>query len=166
MNAESLNVLVLCTGNSCRSIMAEGLITHHGRGRLRAFSAGSKPTGRVHPDALAMLAEHGIVLADPRSKSWDEFAQPGAPPVHLVITVCDNAAHETCPIWPGAPVQAHWGVPDPAHATGAAAERRAVFLMVYRALERRVRALCALPLETMSAAERAAALKRIHDTAE
>lgn len=142
MNA--LNVLILCTGNSARSILGESLINHHGAPRFKAYSAGSKPTGRVNPLALKTLQAHGISVKDARSKSWDEFALPSAPKMDVVITVCDSAAGETCPLWPGAPVKAHWGLPDPAAATGSEEQKLAEFERVYRMLEPRVRALVGL----------------------
>ena len=130
-----LNVLFLCTGNSARSIMAEAYLNHAGRGRFRAFSAGSHPTGRPNPLALATLAAHGVPAEAPRSKSWDEFAAEGAPLLDVVATVCDNAAGEVCPIWPAkagrAPRKLHWSFPDPAAATGSEAERRAAFEKVF-----------------------------------
>lgn len=144
-----LNVLVLCTGNSCRSIMAEGLLNHYGTGRIQAFSAGSFPTGNVHPISLATLKAHGMNAGGYRSKSWDEFT---GQPVDVVITVCDNAAGETCPLFLGAPIKAHWGVPDPAHFQGTAAEVEAEFNRVFAILERRVKALVALPLKTLDKA--------------
>ncbi len=114
MSAGPIHILVLCTGNSARSILGEALINHLGRGIFRAFSAGSHPTGKVHPLALATLMERGIATHGLRSKSWDEFTRPNAPLMDRIITVCDNAAGELCPIWPGAPLQDHWGLPDPA----------------------------------------------------
>ncbi|MBI4986182.1 MAG: arsenate reductase ArsC [Rhodocyclales bacterium] len=155
-------VLVLCTGNSARSILGEGLFNHFGARRVRAYSAGSKPAGQVNPVALETLANHGIAVADARSKSWDEFAAPGAPPIDFIFTVCGNAAAETCPVWPGHPTTAHWGIPDPAHIEPLAA-RRAAFEAAYQALERRVRAFLALPLETLDRAAIAAAARRIHE---
>ncbi len=143
-----LNVLFLCTGNSARSIMAEALLTAIGGGRFHAFSAGSHPAGQVHPLALETLAQQHVAAASARSKSWDEFAAPGAPHMDIVITVCDQAAAETCPTWPGQPVTAHWGVPDPAAATGAEAIR--AFRDACLTLRRRVELLAALPLDKLS----------------
>lgn len=152
------SILVLCTGNSCRSIMAEALFNHLGAARVRAYSAGSQPTGTVHPQSLATLERHGIPAAAYRSKSWDEFAET---PLNLVITVCDNAAGETCPIFFGAPLKAHWGAPDPAHFHGAEAETRAEFDRVFSLLQKRVDALLALPFETMDKADLTTELQRI-----
>lgn len=150
--ATMINVLFLCTGNSCRSIMAEALLQHYGKGRFRAFSAGSFPTGTVHPISLRTLQRHHIPALGFESKSWDAFKD--LVELHIVITVCDNAAGEVCPIFPGAPVRAHWGAPDPAHFKGTPEATDAEFDRVYGILERRVRALVALPLETMGAAQR------------
>ncbi|SEH45120.1 arsenate reductase ArsC [Magnetospirillum fulvum] len=138
------NVLVLCTGNSARSVLAEVLINALGEGKWRAYSAGSHPAGAVNPLTLAVLAEHGHAVEGLRSKSWDEFAVPSAPPMDLVITVCDNAAGEMCPIWPGHPSKLHVGFPDPAAATGSEAERLAVFRDIYRQIEAKIRRLIAL----------------------
>lgn len=143
------NVLVLCTGNSARSILGEALITHLGKGRLRGFSAGSHPKGAVHPMALETLARHGVPAPEARSKSWDEFAAPGAPPMTLVITVCDQAASEVCPVWPDHPATAHWGIPDPAAVTESADAQRRAFEQAFLTLEARVRLLVALPLEKL-----------------
>ena len=151
-------VRILCTGNSCRSVMAEGLVNHWGSGRFKAFSAGSFPTGQVNPMSLQTLARHGLPTEGYRSKSWDEFVDQQ---INIVITVCDAAAGESCPLFPGGPVKAHWGVPDPAHAVGTAEEVAAVFDRVYSQLERRVKALVALPVETMPQSELAAALASI-----
>ncbi|WP_374278868.1 arsenate reductase ArsC [Azonexus sp.] len=156
------NVLVLCTGNSARSILGEALFNHLGRGRLRAFSAGSRPTGRVHPVALETLAAHGVPLPEARSKSWEEFAGDGAPRIDFVFTVCAAAAGEACPVWPGRPATAHWGIADPAHVEPAEA-CRAAFEAAYRALERRIAAFVELPLERLSTAEIAAAARSIHE---
>ncbi len=156
------NILVLCTGNSARSILGEALFNHLGSGRLRAFSAGSQPAGQVNPVALETLEKHGIALPEARSKSWDEFASPGAPVIDYIFTVCASAAGETCPIWPGHPTTAHWGIADPAHVEPLAA-RQAAFERAYQLLRQRVEAL---PLETMSAAEIKAAAQRIHQECE
>ena len=144
MTERPVHVLVLCTGNSARSVMAEVLINALGEGRWRAFSAGSHPAGRVNPLTLAVLAEHGHAVEGLRSKSWDEFAAPDAPPMDLVVTVCDNAAGEVCPIWPGHPARVHLGFPDPAAAEGDEAARLAVFRAVYARIEATVRRLVAL----------------------
>lgn len=143
--ARACNVLFLCTGNSARSILAESLLNHWGAGRFRAWSAGSFPTGRVNPLALELLAQMQIDAAGARSKSWDEFAQPGAPGMDFIITVCDQAAGEVCPVWPGQPVTAHWGVPDPTLATGSETGRMQAFRDTLRALEHRIRILVSLP---------------------
>ena len=143
------NVLFLCTGNSARSVMAEALLEVLGRGRFRAFSAGSQPSGRVQPLAAELAAQLGYDPARLRSKSWDEFAAPDAPRMDLVITVCDNAAGEACPFWPGAPATAHWGVPDPAAVEGDEATRRRAYLQAFVALRRRVELLVALPVEKL-----------------
>lgn len=157
-----LNILVLCTGNSARSILGEALVGHLSQGRARGFSAGSQPTGQVNPVALETLARHGVPLPTPRSKSWAEFAAPDAPAIDIVITVCDSAGRETCPVWPGAPVLAHWGIPDPAHVEPLEA-RRAAFETAYQTLHRRFTKFFAAPVETLSAAERKALLQRIAD---
>lgn len=133
------NVLFLCTGNSARSILAEAFLNSVGRGRFRGFSAGSHPTGKVNPFALELLAKNGISTAGLRSKSWDEFAKPGAPEMHFVFTVCDSAAAELCPIWPGHPATAHWGVPDPAAVQGTDDEKRKAFLEAFAQLSARIR---------------------------
>lgn len=139
-----INVLVLCTGNSARSILGEALINHLGGGRWRAYSAGSNPTGRVNPLSLEVLAEKGLPTEGCRSKSWDEFALPDAPRMDLVITVCDNAAGEVCPIWPGHPAKVHMGFPDPAAAEGTHVERLEAFRAVYAMIEAKVRRLIEL----------------------
>jgi arsenate reductase (thioredoxin) len=157
---KTFNVLVLCTGNSARSILGEVLFNVLGCGRVRAYSAGSKPAGRVNPGALALLAEQGIPKEGLRSKSWDEFAAPDAPQFDFIFTVCDNAANEACPVWPGHPASAHWGIPDPAHVEGDAA-RRAAFEKAYAQLERRIRAFVVLPLNTMDRAALKAKLAEI-----
>jgi len=133
-----MNVLFLCTGNSARSILAEAMLNARGRDRFHGFSAGSHPKGEPHPQALALLRAKGLPLAGLRSKSWDEFALAGAPQMDRIITVCDNAAGETCPIWPGRPAIDHWSLPDPAAIGGGNAERRAAFEATWQALEPRI----------------------------
>ena len=165
MTTRIFNVQVLCTGNSARSILGEALFNHLGAGRVRAYSAGSKPGGVVNPVALETLERHGVRISDARSKSWDEFAAPDAPGIDFIFTVCANAANEPCPIWPGHPTTAHWAIPDPAHVEPLAA-RRAAFETAYRQIERRVRALLALPLETMSPNEIQRAARQIHNSDE
>jgi arsenate reductase len=159
--ANPYNVLILCTGNSARSILGEALFNHRGAGRFRGFSAGSHPTGKPRPEALAALAEQGISTAGLRSKSWNEFAQPGAPVMDFIFTVCDNAAGETCPLWPGHPVTAHWGLPDPAAVHGTPAEIAAAFRITLAALDRRISLMLALPIEQLDAAELRARLVEI-----
>lgn len=144
MTESVVNVLVLCTGNSARSVLGEALINHLGGGKWRAFSAGSNPTGKVNPFSLEVLAEKGLPAEGYRSKSWDEFALPGAPKMDLVITVCDNAAGEVCPVWPGHPAKVHMGFPDPAAAEGTHEERLAEFRKVYAMIEAKVRRLIEL----------------------
>jgi len=165
MKQAPFNVLVLCTGNSARSILAEALFNHLGGGRFTAYSAGSQPSGTVNPVALETLDRHGVPLPEARSKSWDEFAAPGAPHMDFIFTVCASAAGEACPIWPGHPTTAHWGIADPAHVEPLAARREA-FATAYRQLARRIGAFVALPLETLSAQELAAAARRIHEEGE
>lgn len=143
------NVLFLCTGNSARSILAESLLNHWGQGRFRAYSAGSFPTGRVNPLALELLAQMKIPAPDARSKSWDEFAAAGSVEFDFIITVCDNAANEVCPVWPGRPVTAHWGVADPAAAAGSEAQKMLAFRDAFRALEHRIRIFVNLPLASL-----------------
>lgn len=162
-SATPINVLILCTGNSARSILGEALFNYLGQGRVRAFSAGSKPSGAVNPLALATLEKHGIALpTDIRSKSWDEFAAPGAPEIDYIFTVCASAAAEACPIWPGHPTTAHWGIDDPAHVEPMAA-RRDAFEAAYAALEKRIKAFLALDLESMSRDDVVTAARRIHE---
>ncbi len=144
-----LNVLFLCTGNSCRSIMAEAITNRDGAGRFHAFSAGSQPKGEVHPYALDLLASLGHPTSGLRSKSWEEFAVPGAPRLDFVFTVCDNAASEVCPVWPGQPISAHWGIPDPAVAEGTEAERRVAFADAYRMLRNRISLFINLPMQSL-----------------
>ena len=159
------NVLVLCTGNSARSILGEALFNHLGKGRIRAFSAGSQPSGKVNPVALETLEKHGVPLPEARSKSWEEFATPGAPSLDFIFTVCASAAGEACPIWPGHPATAHWGINDPAHVEPLAA-RRAAFETAYQQLEKRITAFIKLPLETMSTVTIVEAARKIHAEAE
>ncbi|MGB8277280.1 MAG: arsenate reductase ArsC [Methylovirgula sp.] len=143
------NVLFLCTGNSARSIMAEALLNDRGKGRFRAFSAGSHPKGEVHPLALRLIAESGLPTEGLRSKSWDEFAQPGAPVLDFVFTVCDNAAGETCPVWPGQPITAHWGIEDPVAAEGSPLEKERAFVMAMKYLGNRISAFVSLPIKAL-----------------
>jgi arsenate reductase (thioredoxin) len=143
------NALFVCTGNTARSILAEGLMNHLGRGRFKAFSAGSQPKGVVNPFALQTLAGWHIPTDGFRSKSWDEFAQPGAPEIDFVFTVCDNAAGEVCPYWPGQPMTAHWGLPDPAAVEGTDEEKTKAFLDVAVTLKRRIELLLALPMASL-----------------
>ena len=146
MTEKVFNVLFLCTGNSARSIMAECILNREGQQRFTGFSAGSQPKGEVHPDVLDLLKNTNYPTADLRSKDWAEFAEDGAPKMDFVFTVCDNAAGEVCPIWPGQPMSAHWGVPDPAAVEGSDAERRAVVAEVFRMLTNRITVFVNLPI--------------------
>jgi protein-tyrosine-phosphatase len=146
---EPYNVLFLCTGNSARSIMAEVILNRSGQGKFRAFSAGSQPKGQVHPYALDLLRKLNYDVTGLRSKSWKEFSGPNAPNLDFVFTVCDNAAQETCPVWPGQPMTAHWGVPDPAEATGNEAEVRFAFADALRMLTNRINIFVSLPLRSL-----------------
>ena len=164
--ARPYNVLFLCTGNSARSIIAEALLDDLGGGRFKGHSAGSFPKGRVHPLAAALLEEQGLFKDGLRPKSWDEFARPGAPVMDFVFTVCDQAAGEVCPVWPGQPVSAHWGIPDPAAACGSEAERMLAFRDACRALDRRLRIFVSLPiasLDRMALTRRVEAIGRLRD---
>ena len=143
------NVLFICTGNSARSIIAEAILNREGRGKFKAFSAGSHPKGNVNPRTLDLLRKFNYDVSTLRSKSWDEFAQAGAPELDFVFTVCDNAAGESCPLWPGQPITAHWGIPDPAAAEGSEAEIELAFKDAYRMLNRRIDLLLALPIEKL-----------------
>ncbi|MCF3629318.1 arsenate reductase ArsC [Thalassospiraceae bacterium LMO-SO8] len=143
------NVLFLCTKNSARSILAEAALNRLGAGRFKAFSAGSQPAGQVNPYALDLLRNQNFPTADLRSKSWDEFSQPGAPQMDFVFTVCDNAANEVCPIWPGQPMSAHWGVPDPAAVEGTEAVKRAAFAETMRFMNNRISIFVNLPLRSL-----------------
>jgi arsenate reductase len=144
------NVLFLCTGNSARSIMAEAILNKLGAGRFRAYSAGSQPKGSVHPKTVRLLQGLGFDTSEFRSKSWAEFAKPDAPPLDFVFTVCDNAASESCPVWPGQPMTAHWGVPDPAQAQGSQAEIALAFKDAYRMLHQRIAIFTSLPLRSLN----------------
>ena len=146
---EPYNVLFLCTGNSARSIMAEALLNHWGRGRFRAFSAGSHPRGAIHPLTLETLERTHLPLADARSKSWNEFSRPGAPHLDFVFTVCANAAKETCPYWPGQPMTAHWGVDDPATVEGTPEVQRRAFQRALRELDARIKLFISLPIASL-----------------
>ena len=143
------NVLFLCTGNSARSIMAEAILNREGRRHFRAYSAGSQPAGRVHPYTLDLLRKLSFDVSGLRSKSWHEFSGPGATPLDFVFTVCDNAAGETCPFWPGQPMTAHWGLPDPAAATGTDAEVRFAFADTFRMLSNRITIFVSLPIRSL-----------------
>ena len=155
------NVLFLCTGNSARSILAEAILNKVGAGKFQAFSAGSQPKGQVHPEARKLLQSLGYDTRGFRSKSWNEFAKPGAPALDFVFTVCDNAAGEACPLWPGQPMTAHWGIPDPAAATGSAAEISLAFKDAYRMLSQRIGVFAALPLRSLDRMSLQAKLKDI-----
>ena len=144
------NVLFLCTGNSARSIMAEAIMSQKGRPNFVAYSAGSQPSGKVRPEALRVIEAAGLPASGLRSKSWDEFAKPGAPRLDFVFTVCDNAANETCPVWPGQPMTAHWGVPDPAAVQGTPEQIQQAFREAFFLLERRISLFLSLPLATLS----------------
>lgn len=145
MTTTPYNVLILCTGNSARSILAEAILNQLGADQFRAYSAGSQPKGKVHPVALELLQDKGFDISTLRSKSWDEFAAAGAPNMDFVFTVCDNAAGETCPLWPGQPIKAHWGFPDPAAVEGSHAKQREAFETTFRDLSQRIRSFLALP---------------------
>jgi arsenate reductase len=161
MNDARRNVLFLCTGNSARSVMAEGLLRSLGGDRFQSHSAGSFPTGRVNPGAFPVLRSLGLDPGDFRSKSWDEFAVPGAPPIEFIFTVCDNAAGEVCPVWPGRPVTAHWGVEDPASVTGTETEVAAAFSEAARRLRLRIERFLALPAEVLDGPDVRARLQAI-----
>lgn len=158
------NVLFLCTGNSARSITAEAILNQIGAGKFRAFSAGSQPKGQVHGETIRLLQGLGHDTSALRSKSWSEFSRPGAPPLDFVFTVCDNAAGEVCPVWPGQPMTAHWGIPDPAAATGSAAEIAVAFKEAYRLLHHRIGVFAALPLGSLDQVSLQSRLKEIGRT--
>jgi protein-tyrosine-phosphatase len=149
MGARSYNVLFLCTGNSARSIFAESLINHWGQGKFKGFSAGSHPWGAVHPIALALLQRMNLPIEGLRSKDWEEFARPGAPHMDFVFTVCDRAAAEVCPIWPGQPMTAHWGIEDPAAVEGRDADKWLAFRQAFRTLDNRIKIFMSLPLASL-----------------
>ena len=161
MSDRPFNVLFLCTGNSARSIIAEAVLNRAGQGRFRAFSAGSHPKGKVHPYTLDLLRKTHFDVTGARSKSWLEFTQPGAPTLDFVFTVCDDAAGETCPVWPGQPMTAHWGVPDPAAATGNEAEVRLAFADTLRMLTNRINIFVSLPIAKLDRLSLQAKLKEI-----
>ena len=160
MTGDVYNVLFLCTGNSARSILAECILNREGKGRFRAFSAGSQPKGQVHPFAIDLLKKLNHPTAGLRSKNWEEFAAPGAPVMDFVFTVCDNAANEVCPVWPGQPMTAHWGLPDPAAAEGTEAERHLAFADAYRMLLNRISIFTSLPMRSL---DRLAIQKRLDE---
>ncbi|MBL8552884.1 MAG: arsenate reductase ArsC [Phenylobacterium sp.] len=166
MTDKIYNVLFLCTGNSARSVLAEAILNKEGRGRFRAYSAGSTPTGRVNPHVRTVVENCGFQLSDFRSKSWDEFARPDAPAFDVIITVCDNAAGEVCPIWPGHPTSGHWGIPDPAAVQGSDVEIDAAFAEAARLLGNRIRLFLSLPIETIEGPTLKARLREIHETAD
>jgi len=163
MNERLFNVLFLCTGNSARSILAEAMLNHLGQGRFRAFSAGSHPKGEVHPFALELLQKNRLPVTEMRSKSWDEFARPEAPQLDFVFTVCDSAAGETCPLWPGQPMTAHWGIEDPAAVEGSDEEKRRAFFQAYMQLNRRIAQFVSLPIAKLDRLSLQAKLREIGD---
>jgi arsenate reductase len=164
MSDKPLNVLFLCTGNSARSILAEALVNHWGRGKFVGFSAGSSPKGHVHPIALELLKHMKMPTDGMRSKSWDEFAQPGAPRLDFVFTVCDNAAGEMCPVWPGQPMTAHWGVADPAAVEGSETDKWMAFRKAFHELESRIKIFTSLPLRTLDKVKLQERLREIGKT--
>lgn len=161
MTDRPFNVLFLCTGNTARSILAEGILRKVGAGRFRAFSAGSQPKGTVNPLALKVLAAHNFPCDGLRSKSWTEFEGPEAPGMDFVVTVCDNAAGEACPLWPGKPITAHWGIADPAAVEGTAIEKERAFEQAFRYLSRRIEAFAALPIAKLDALKVQNEMRRI-----
>lgn len=160
MTDKTYNILFLCTGNSARSIIAEAILNRVGRGKFKAYSAGSHPKGEVHPFTLQLLKGLNCDTGFARSKNWDEFAAPGAPQMDFVFTVCDSAAAEACPVWPGQPMTAHWGLPDPAAAEGTDAERHLAFDEAYRMLNNRISIFVSLP---MTSIDKLALQKRLHE---
>jgi protein-tyrosine-phosphatase len=161
VSSRPYNVLFLCTGNSARSILAESLVNHWGRGKLRGFSAGSFPKGQVHPMAIELLRQMNLPTTGLRSKSWDEFAAPGAPPLDFIFTVCDNAAGEVCPVWPGKPITAHWGIADPAAVLGTEAEKACAFRKAFNELETRIKSLTEVPIACLDRNELQETLRAI-----
>lgn len=149
MNQKTYNVLFLCTGNSARSIMAEALLNALGKGRFKAYSAGSHPTGQVNPLAVEILSKNGMETGGLRSKSWDEFSRPEAPTMDFVFTVCDKAAGEVCPVWPGAPITGHWGFEDPVATEGSEDEKRKVFARIFREIAARISVFISLPIDKL-----------------
>lgn len=164
MSERVYNVLFLCTGNSARSILAEGILAKDGAGRFQAFSAGSQPKGKVNPFALKVLDSFGYPATDYRSKSWEEFSVAGAPELDFVFTVCDSAAGEVCPIWPGQPMTAHWGIEDPAAVEGTDIEKETAFVQAFRYLKNRISLLTALPIGNLDAIALGARLREIGQT--
>jgi arsenate reductase len=164
MNDPVYQILFLCTGNSARSILAESILNAAGHSNFRAFSAGSFPKGQVHPMAVELLQRMHLPTENLRSKSWSEFAAPGAPPIDLILTVCDNAAGEVCPIWPGKPLTAHWGIADPAAVEGTYAERKLAFQKAFRELETRINLLTSLPIDSLDRMTLQARLREIGET--
>jgi protein-tyrosine-phosphatase len=165
MDKTVFNVLFLCTGNSARSILAESLLNDMGKGRFRAFSAGSHPAGQVNPFALELLEKNHFPISELRSKPWDEFAQPDAPQLDFVITVCDKAAGEVCPVWPGQPMTAHWGIPDPAAVEGSDDDKRRAFLDAMNQMRRRVSMFVSLPFSSLDSMKLQQAVRDIGKTA-
>lgn len=161
MSDRPYSVLFLCTGNSARSILAESLVNHWGRGKFRGFSAGSHPKGQVHPLAVELLHRMNLPTESLRSKSWDEFAAPGAPPLDFIFTVCDNAAGEVCPVWPGKPMTAHWGIADPAAVEGTGAEKAFAFRKAFKEMEARIKLFTSLPIGSLDSMRLQARLREI-----
>jgi arsenate reductase len=161
MNERPFNVLILCTGNSARSILAEALVNHWGHGKFVGYSAGSQPRGTVHPIALELLRHMQLPTEGMRSKSWDEFAGPGAPEIDFVFTVCDNAAGEACPVWPGQPITAHWGVDDPAAVAGSDAVKWTAFRKAFHELENRIKIFTSLPIRSLERNQLQARLREL-----
>lgn len=165
MSEGEYSVLFLCTGNSARSIMAEAILNREGQGRFKAYSAGSNPSGRVRPEALDLLKKLNFRTDDARSKDWSEFSGPDAPKLDFVFTVCDNAAKESCPVWPGQPMTAHWGVPDPVAAEGNETERQLAYTEAYRMLSNRISVFVSLPISSLDRLSLQKKLDRIGSTA-